>query len=893
MTYGSLPTMSSERDDDLKREIQTHLDLEADERVADGMSRTAAHYAARRAFGSLTRVREDVREVWTRRWIDEIVQDVRYALRTLRKAPGFTIVAILTLALGIGANTAMFSVVNGVILRPLGYPHPEQLQFLTTRFERLGGGQSSLSAPEYFELAELNRSFAVVGAFVIGEVNLADRDRPRRVTRASVTAEVLEALAVQPARGRWFRRDETRANGPALVILSHELWLSTFDAREDILGRTIEVDGVMREVVGIMPASFDLMDNSVDVWLPLQLSPALRQFRESHFLDVLGRLKDGVTAAGAQMELESLVANWGERAGARGHVFTPGVHVIHMEPLQDEIIGSARRALWILQATVGFVLLIACANLANLLLARAETRRRELAVRAALGASRRRLFAQFTAEGIVLSFLGGTLGLALSWAGVRALIAAYPHGLPRVGDVAIDPTVLGVTVIVSLSTGVAFGLAPMLHLFSDAPTGPLNERATRGATSGRHAARRTLVAAEVALAVVLVVGAGLMFRTVINLMNVDAGFDRSRLVTFGVPLPASTYPTFDQRVRLYQRLIDQFGAMPGVERVSAVSGLPPQRGANGFGTDIEGYTPPPETPRQQVDYYQTVASGYFEAMGIAIVSGRSFTDTDRIGAPVAIVNETFARRFWTGLDAVGRQVRPRFGDRTPWVQVIGVAKDVKQGGVDQPTGTEVYFLLDQLPHIFPTIAAPRLGDWSNDGSMNLVLRSALPMATLQPAIAAAVREADPSLPIVRLRPMEEVVTGSLRRPRMLMQLFGGFAALALLLAGIGTYGVLSYLVTERRREIGIRMALGAKREAVLGSVMAYGLQLTAVGLAVGLASALALTRLMETLLFDVRPTDPATLVSVAVVITVVAIGACLVPAYRATRLDPLAALRED
>ncbi len=306
---------------------------------------------------------------------------------------------------------------------------------------------------------------------------------------------------------------------------------------------------------------------------------------------------------------------------------------------------------------------------------------------------------------------------------MRALIVAYPDGLPRVADIAIDPAVLGFTLLVSVVTGVAFGLAPLLHLLSEAPSRLLNERAKRGATGARHAVRRALVATEVALAVVLVVGAGLMFRTVVNLMNVDAGFDRSRLVTFGVALPASTYPTFDQRVRLYQRLIDRFGAMPGVQRVSAVSGLPPLREVNGFGTDIEGYTPPPEAPRERVDYYQTVTTGYFEAMGIPIVRGRAFNETDRIGAPVAIVNEAFARRFWKDLDPIGRRVKPRFGDQTPWVTVVGVAKDVKQRGVDQATGTELYFLLEQLPHIFPTIAGPRLGDWSNDGSMNIVLRS--------------------------------------------------------------------------------------------------------------------------------------------------------------------------
>jgi predicted permease len=882
--------MPRDHDDELRREIETHLELEAEDRVADGMSDAEARYAARRAFGSVTRIQEDVRAIWTRRWIDEIVQDGRYTLRALRKAPEFTTVAVLTLALGIGANTAMFSVIHAVILQPLAYPHSEQLRFLTTRFE--GPGQSPVSVPEYVELTEIDHAFAVVGAFVIGEVNLAALDRPRRVTRATVNAELLEALAVQPERGRWFRRDETRANGPALVILSHNLWASVFGGREDLVGRTIEVDGLAREVIGIMPASFDLMDNRVDVWLPLQLTRALLKYRESHFLSVVGRLKDGVTAGQAETELAALVANWGERAGVSGHVFTPGHHVMQMEPLQDKIVGSTRGVLWMLQAAVAFVLLIACANLANLLLARAETRRREIAVRAALGASRRRLLAQFTAEGVVLSLLGGTIGVALAWAGVHALTVAYPNSLPRIADAAIDPVVLGFTLLVSVVTGVAFGLTPLLPRLNEAaPNHLLNERAWR-ATSARDTVRRALVATEVALAVVLVAGAGLMVRTFVNLMNVDTGFDRSQLATFAVALPAATYPTFDLRVRVYQRLMDRIRALPGVQRVSAVSGLPPQRQFNGFGTDIEGYTPPPGQPLEGVDYYETASVSYVEAMGIPMAEGRSFNDTDRIGAPVAIVNEAFARKFWKDLDPINRRVRPRFGDRTPWVTVIGVAKDVKQRGVDQPVGTELYFLLDQLPQIFPTIAAARLGDWSNGGSMNIVLRSALPMDALQPAIAAAVQDADASLPIIRLRTMAEVIRSSLRRPRMVMQLFAGFAALALLLAAIGTYGVLSYLVTERRREIGIRMALGAKREAVLRSVMVYGLRLTSIGLAAGLAGAFALTRFMESLLFQVGPTDPITLVSVAAVITFVAIIACLVPAHRATRLDPIVALRE-
>jgi predicted permease len=557
----------------------------------------------------------------------------------------------------------------------------------------------------------------------------------------------------------------------------------------------------------------------------------------------------------------------------------------------EGIVGSARRSFWLLQAVAGLVLLIACVNLANLLMVRAEVRRREIAVRTALGAGRRRLLAQFVAEGLVLSVPGGTLGLVIAWTGVRALTVAYPDSVPRVADITIDPSVLGFTLLVAVVTGVVFGLGPLGHL-PDGVAGPLLNDRTRGATAARPWVRRALVAGEVALAVVLVAGAGLMVRTVVNLMTVDAGFERARLVTFGVALPAATYPTFDQRVQFYGRVIERVGATPGVDRAAAVTGLPPQRERNGFGTDIEDYAPP-EDASKLVDYYQTVTTGYFETLRIPIVRGRTFQRTDLTGAPAAIVNEAFARTFWKDIDPIGRRVKPRFGDRTPWVTVIGVAKDVKQAGVDQATGTELYFLLDQLSRIFPTIPGPQLGDWWGDGSMHIMMRSALPVPTLQPAIANAVREADPSLPIIRLRNMDDVLRDSVRRPRMLMQLFAGFAGLALLLAAIGTYGVLSYMVTERRREIGIRMALGAERAVVLRTVMGHGLRLTGVGLAAGLVAALVLTRLMETLLFDVRPNDPATLAGVAALITAVAAAASLVPAFRATRVDPIVALKDE
>lgn len=890
--------MKNDRDEELAREIQAHLDLEAEERVADGMSEREARYAARRAFGNVTRTHEDVREVWTRRWLDEMLQDVRYALRSLRKSPGFSIVAVLTIALGIGANTAMFSVVNAAILQPLGYPQPEQLGFLTTR-SSAAAGPGLVSPAEYFELTEIAQSFRVIGAFVTGEVNLSAGDRPRRATRASVNAALLEALAVPPERGRWFRPEETKAGGPPLVILSHELWRSTFGARDALIGHSIEIDGVRHEVVGIMPPGFDLMDKRVELWLPLQLAPALRQFRASHFLSVLGRLKDHVTRRAAEAELASLVDNWGERVGVSGHVFSPNGHAIRMEPVLDEVIGSAGRTFWVLQAGVGLVLLIACANLANLLMIRADVRGREIAVRTALGAGRRRLLAQFLAEGLVLLFIGGALGLIVSWAGVRALAVAYPESVPRVANIGIDPAVLGFTLLVSAITGLVFGLAPLRHLSERAGgsldglgAGRLLNDRTAATTSSRPWVRRALVAGEVALAMVLVAGAGLMLRTVANLMNVDGGLERSRLVTFGIAPPAATYPVFDERVRLYYRLIDRFNAMPGIEAVAAVSGLPPRRENNRFGTDIENYTPPPDKS-ELVEYYQTVTSGYFDAVGIPIVRGRAFQESDRAGAPVAIVNEAFVRTFWRDTNPIGRRVRPRFGDRTTWVTVVGVAKDVKQAGLDQPAGTELYFLADQLPRIFADVPAARLANLLGNGSMHVVLRSALPAATLHTSIATTVRESDPSLPVIRLRDMEEVARDSVRRPLMLMQLLAGFAAVALVLAAIGTYGVLAYMVTQHRREIGIRMALGAGRSTVLRSIMSQGLKLTGAGLVAGVVATLVLTPLMQTLLFGVRPNDPATLAGVAALIAIVAAAASLVPAFRATRVDPLVTLKDE
>jgi putative ABC transport system permease protein len=651
----------------------------------------------------------------------------------------------------------------------------------------------------------------------------------------------------------------------------------------------VNVEGRRHEVLGVMPSGIDLMDNRTAIWLPLGLPAAIRQNRGFHILHVVGRLKDGVTAQAAQTELNAFLENWGERTGSSGHVPTnrpsrAADHTLQMQPVQDAIVGDARRTIWILQVAVGFVLLIACANLANLLMARAEARRREFAIRAALGASRSRLLRQTMTEGVMLSVAGGMLGLLLADVAVQALIRVYPTSVPRMSEISIDLSVLLFALGVAIATGVLFGLAPVAQGRMNDLVTAVKEGGDRGASgAGRHHIRRALVVAEVALAVMLVVGAGLLIRTVYNLTSVDAGFDRSRLVTFSMTLAEPYDP--DTRGPAYQRLLEKLRVVPGVQGAAVMSGLPPNRSPEAIPTRIENHIASDGSPVEIIDYYQFIMGDYFDTMGVPIVAGRSFEPADAASrGAVVIVNETLADRIWKGRNPIGQRVRPNlsaaigFGGNS-WHTVIGVAKDVKQGGVDKQTGTELYVSLDQLEMAAPT--------------MNVMLRTTLPPAALSRTLERLVREVDPTVPIVRLRDMDSVFAESIRRPRLLAQLLGAFGALALLLAAIGTYGVLSYMATERRREIGIRLTLGAARSSVLALVMKQGLQLTIIGIVVGLAGALALNRLIASVLFGVKPSDPTTLAAVIMAITLVAAGACWLPAWRASRLDPSVVLRTD
>jgi putative ABC transport system permease protein len=870
------------RDADLEEELRLHLDMAAEDARRRGLEPADAARAARLEAGGTSQAMDALRDQRGLPWLDDLARDVSHGLRTLRRTPVFTAVALLTLALGIGANTAIFSIVNGVILRPPDYPKPEQLMYLTTEFPALGSTKNPLSVQECFEFRQINQSFAAVGAYrnlggayTTGEVNLTAGGRPLRVRSLSVDAHLLNTLGVQPAQGRFFSEEETnRAGGlaPPLAILSYELWQTVF-GEQPLVGQTVNVDGRPHEILGIMPSGFDVMDNRTGIWLPLGLPAAIRENRGFHILHVVGRLKDGVTAQAAQTELNALLENWGERTGSPGHVPThrpkgAADHTLQMQPLQDAIVGEARRSIWILQVTVGFVLLIACANLANLLMARAASRRREFAVRAALGASRSRLLRQTMTEGVVLCVAGGMLGLWLARVAVHALIRAYPTSVPRMSEIGIDLPVLLFALGVSTATGVLFGLAPV---------------AQRPSGAGRYHIRRALVAGEVALAVMLVIGAALLIRTVYNLTSVDAGFDRSRLVTFSMTLAEPYDP--DTRAPAYQRLLDTLRVAPGVQGAAIMSGLPPNRSPEAIPTRIENHTAADGSAVEIVDYYQFVMGDYFQTMGVPIVAGRGFEPADAASpAKVVIVNETLANRIWKGRNPIGQRVRPNlsaaigFGESS-WHTVIGVARDVKQGGVDKETGTELYVSLDQLAMAAPT--------------MNVVLRTNLPPAGLSRTLERLVQDVDPAVPIVRLREMDAVFAESIRRPRLLAQLLGAFAGLALLLAAVGTYGVLSYMVTERRREIGVRLALGASRSGVIGLVMKQGLHATVIGVSVGVAGAFAANRMIASLLFGVQPTDTATMAGVIATISTVAAVACWLPAWRASRLDPNVVLRTD
>ena len=872
-------TVERELDD----ELRAYVDELAAEKVRAGASPDEARRAALMEVGGVARVKDQIRDERPGMMVDNTARDLRYGIRQLRRSPGFAAIAIVTIALGIGATSAIFSVVNAVALKPLPYPGADRLVFITSQFPTMGFDKFWISPPEYFELRERARSYTDIAAYTQSAVNVSDGTRPERVNALVVTANLFSVLGVHPRFGAAFTADEDRPNAQPVVVISDGLWRRTFGGDPSIVGKQVEIQGRKRTVVGVAPPGFDLHDAHADVWLPLGLDPANRKNRGSHYLYLVGRLKPDVTQGRAESELRALLQQWG-RITPGMHVPNDSTHKLQLASLQSEVIGNVSRALWVLQGAVTLVLLIACANVANLLLVRAEGRHKEFAIRTALGAGRGRILRQFTAEGMVLTVIGAALGLALARWGLRALLAANPESIPRSAEIGIDPTVLLFTTVVAIATATIFGLAPLLHLGENAVAAAIKEGGTRSTHSvTRHRVRRGLVAGEIALAMMLVVGAGLLLRSFRNLTTVDAGFDAHDLITFGVVMPVASYPTSARRAQFTSDLVRKLAAIPGVQGAAEMTGLPPNRQVNANDTEMENVPEGPGLPALNVDYYQSASVSYFETMGIPIVKGRGFNAGDVTGPGVAVINEAMAKRFYPNINPLGHRVRPPGPDSLPWFTIVGIAKDVKQGGLDQKVGTELYFNTEQ---------GPRLNDYAPN-AINLVLRTRRPLEAIAPAIRSTVQSMDPGLPIVQLRTMDSVFGDSVSRQRFLSQLLGIFAAVALLLAMIGTYGVLSYLVTERHREIGIRVALGASTGGIVRLVLRQGLSLSAIGILGGVVGALALARLTQSLLFGVSPTDPVTYVAVGAVILVVALLACLIPAQRAMRVDPLVAIRDE
>lgn len=819
--------------------------------------------------------------------MNELLRDVRYAVRQWGRRPGFALVVVLTLALGIGANAAVFSVFDTVLLSPLPYQQPERLVFIHSRFASLDLERFWISPPEFVELREWNRSFEEIGAYRVRSVNVSGGERPERVTSADVSAGLFEVLGVPAAVGRPFTEDEDLPNADPVVVLSWDLWQRSFDGDPSLVGKTIEVDGGRRTVVGVMPETFDVEDSQVELYLPLALDPADPGGRGSHGLFLIGRLAPGVTFAEAEQEMKTLLVRWQEEFGQVSHAPNPDTHPLLLVPLQEDLVGGARPALWLLLGAVGFVLLIACANAANVLLARAEGRQREVAVRTALGASGPRLLRQFLTESVALALAGGALGLLLAYAGLKAILATLPEGVPRLAEVGLDGRVLLFTLAAAVGTGLLFGLAPAFHARTRGLSGVLKEGTRSSAGAGRQRLRRALVVAEVALAAVLVVGAGLLLKSFWTLQQVDPGFDPEGVLSLRVSLPSATYPDEIQVAAFFDRLTAELEALPGVEVAAAMTGRPPARSINANDTEFEGVAQGPDLPIQNVDYYQFVTPGYFEALRIEPVTGRVFSETDAgDGAPVVVVNRRLAERFYPGQDPVGRRLRRGwFGDEEPWMTIVGVVEDVKQGGMDQEAGTELYFLHRQVPHVVPDAGIPR--------TLYAVVRTTGDPQALAGSAREVVARLDRSLPVSEVSPLAEVVGDSLARSRFLTLLVGGFGVLALLLAAVGTYGVLSYAVEERRHEMGVRMALGARAADLLKLVLSQGMSWVGAGLALGLLLAVALRRAVAGVLYGVTPGDPATFVTVVAVLLATALLACLVPAVRAVRVAPASVLKSE
>jgi putative ABC transport system permease protein len=827
-----------------------------------------------------------------------VLQDVRFALRVLLKNPLLSAVAVVTLAVAIGANTTIFSVVNAVLLQPLPYPEPDRLVRINTQF--FGGGMRyerfAVSPPEYRELQRYAGSYQSIAAWIEGGSPVSGGTEPVRVPAAYLTGPVLQTVGVSPELGRVFSREEDHPGDPSSVVLSHGLWRRAFGSDPHIIGRRISVDARPVTVIGVMPEEFDFPTAATELWIPQRQDLSVAS-AGSHILNLVARLKPGVTLDQARGELDSFTA-WSKETHTKGHRLGRPNHTMVVNSLYSETVASARWSLLLLQGAVAFLLLIAAANIASLLMARAEARSREIAIRAAVGADRMRIIRQLLTESLVLGVLGAGFGLALAVWGVDLAVALLPRGAPRLEEIAIDGWVLAFGIACALLVSLLFGMAPAMNARIDDLQRGLQEGSSRATAGGaRLRLRRALVVVEISLAVVLVVGCALMLRSFRRVQDVNLGFEPAGLVTMQIQLPAATYPTTASVVNVWEHLLGDVRRLPGVRAATTMTGMPPYRSVDAADIYIFGQARRKDGPVWNVDYWQVIGDDYFETMGIRVVRGRALDARDRQGAaPVVLINESTARRFWPGKDPVGQRVSVLGDSDDPVQTIVGVVADVKQGGLDRPTGTEVYISMRLAG---PLIAAIPSTTASDDPArlMYLTVRADGDPRALVRGVRRLVSRADPNLAVAEVRTMDEILWQAVARPRFFAVLLGGFAGIALLLAAIGTFGVMSYSISQRTREIGIRMALGAPPSRVRRMVLREGMLLVGLGVSLGLAGAAilntALSRALSDMLFGVEALDPTTFIAVPVLIVTIGALACWLPAARATRVDPILALRHD
>jgi putative ABC transport system permease protein len=801
------------------------------------------------------------------------VRDLRFALRQLRRSPAFTIAAVACLALGIGANTAIFTVINAVLVRPLPYPDPDRLVMVWESNAGRKSERNTVAPADYLDWKAENEVFERMAGVYDTRMNLTGAGEPVEVPAESATADLFPLLGLRPILGRTFTADEDAPGGPPVVVLSHGLWQRRFGGSSDVVGQSVSLDGSPYTVIGVLAEGAGIVGQpqAPDLWVPFQLDPA-NGYRQSagRYMRAIARLKPGVSRDQAQAAMATIAARLEERYPQ----FNRGWSV-NLVPVREQVTGSVRRPLLVLAGVVTLVLLIACANVANLQLAQASARRREIAVRTALGASRIRMVRQFLTESTLLALGGGAAGALLAVWLTAALAARAAVDIPRLSEIAVDLTTLGFTLTVSLAAGMLFGLIPALHAGRIDLHESLKDGG-RGSAGGGARTRAVLVTAQVALSLVLLVGAGLLLKSFARLQQVDLGFDPDRVLTARVTLPEVRYETPAQQVAFFDALLPQVRALPGVQAAGAINWLPLSglRSATSFW--FEGQTVANAAERLGTDV-RAIDPGYFRAMGIPLLDGRPLAASDGPRQPgVIVVSRTFVDRYLPGEAPLGRRILMPWGD-TLVGTIVGVVGDVKHTGVDSAASPTVYWALGQFP----------------SNVMNLVIRTAGDPVTVASALVAQVHALDPELAVADVRPLDAYLGDALARQRFSMTLLAGFAALALVLTAVGLYGVMAYSVVQRTRELGIRLALGASRDTVLRAVLGRGLGLVGVGVVVGLAGALALTRVLGALLYGVSATDPAVFAVIIGLLTIVGLASSYVPARRATRVDPMVAIRSE